>query len=172
VAGSQSRPATRAQWHRDGGVRQILLALALAAGFLDAASYLGLGHTFPANMTGNTVLLAVAAARGSGTDALQSATALAGFAAGVAVGAGGDSPYPTPVGAVAVSALLGIERARDFVQEKAARIGHHGSRGGHSLLLASAGDAGPPPTSSQWAAPEAEAAPFVPVGGAEARRIV
>ena len=38
-----------------------LLALALASGFVDAASYLALGRVFTANMTGNTVLLGVAA---------------------------------------------------------------------------------------------------------------
>lgn len=64
----------------------MLLALALAAGSLDAISYLGLGHVFTANMTGNTVLLAIAAVRGS-ADAAHSATALGGFALGVALGA-------------------------------------------------------------------------------------
>jgi uncharacterized membrane protein YoaK (UPF0700 family) len=37
-------------------------------------------------MTGNTVLLAIAAARGTGTDAARAGVALAGFCAGVAVG--------------------------------------------------------------------------------------
>lgn len=63
-----------------------ILALALAAGFVDAASYLGLGRIFTANMTGNTVLLGVAVATGSGSDAARAAVALAGFAAGVALG--------------------------------------------------------------------------------------
>lgn len=64
----------------------LLLALALAAGSLDALSYLGLHRVFPANMTGNTVLLAVAVARGSGADATRSAAALGGFALGVLSG--------------------------------------------------------------------------------------
>jgi uncharacterized membrane protein YoaK (UPF0700 family) len=38
-------------------------------------------------MTGNTVLLAIAIARGDGTDALRSAVALAGFSIGVVIGA-------------------------------------------------------------------------------------
>lgn len=58
--------------------------LALAAGSFDALCYLGLHNVFPANMTGNTVLLAVALARGSGLDAVRSAAALGGFAVGVA----------------------------------------------------------------------------------------
>jgi uncharacterized membrane protein YoaK (UPF0700 family) len=62
-------------------------ALAFAAGGVDAGVYLGLGHAFPANMTGNTVLLAIAAARGAGSDALRSAVALGGFSIGVLVGA-------------------------------------------------------------------------------------
>ncbi len=63
-----------------------LLALALAAGFVDAVSYLGLGRVFTANMTGNTVLLVVALASGSVGGAARSAAALAGFCAGAACG--------------------------------------------------------------------------------------
>lgn len=63
-----------------------LLALALAAGAVDAISYLGLGRVFTANMTGNTVLLGVALARGSGVDAAHAATALGGFCIGTATG--------------------------------------------------------------------------------------
>jgi uncharacterized membrane protein YoaK (UPF0700 family) len=97
MAGIPSRPEGALE-KRDAGVRQLLLALALAAGFLDAASYLGVGHVFPANMTGNTVLLAVAAAGASASDALRSVTALGGFAAGVALGAlivDPDGRWPT-----------------------------------------------------------------------------
>ena len=63
-----------------------LLALAFAAGSVDAATYLGLGHAFPANMTGNTVLLGIAVAHGNATDALRSAVALGGFSIGVILG--------------------------------------------------------------------------------------
>ncbi len=38
--------------------------LCIVAGYVDAVGYLALGHVFAANMTGNTVLLAIAAARG------------------------------------------------------------------------------------------------------------
>ncbi|MGH2890635.1 MAG: DUF1275 family protein, partial [Solirubrobacteraceae bacterium] len=54
----------------------ILLALALVGGLVDAASYLGLGQVFTANMTGNTVLLAVDVVRGNGADAARSGVAL------------------------------------------------------------------------------------------------
>lgn len=63
-----------------------LPGLAFAAGGVDAATYLGLGHAFPANMTGNTVLIGVAVAQGDGQAGLRSAVVLAGFAAGVASG--------------------------------------------------------------------------------------
>ncbi len=54
---------------------------------MDAATYLGLGQVFTANMTGNTVLLAIAVAEGSGAAAARSGAALVGFCAGVALGA-------------------------------------------------------------------------------------
>jgi uncharacterized membrane protein YoaK (UPF0700 family) len=49
---------------------------------VDAASYLALGRVFTANMTGNAVLLGVALARSSGTDATRSGAALGGFVSG------------------------------------------------------------------------------------------
>lgn len=54
---------------------------------MDATTYLGLGHAFPANMTGSTVLLDVAVARGDDTAGARSAVALGGFSFGVIIGA-------------------------------------------------------------------------------------
>src|SRR5262249_49636855 len=51
-------------------------------------SYLGLGHVFTANMTGNAVLLGIAIAQGNGWAALRSIVALGGFVLGVMVAAG------------------------------------------------------------------------------------
>lgn len=65
----------------------LLLALTFASGAIDAISYLGLGRVFTANMTGNLVLLGLAAGRVQGLEALRSGTAFAGFALGVAIGA-------------------------------------------------------------------------------------
>jgi uncharacterized membrane protein YoaK (UPF0700 family) len=65
-----------------------LPALAWVGGSLDAVSYLALGHVFTANMTGNTVLLAIALGSGELARALRSLLAVFGFALGVAVGAG------------------------------------------------------------------------------------
>jgi uncharacterized membrane protein YoaK (UPF0700 family) len=69
-------------------VHNLLLALlAGAAGAVDALSFLRLGEVFTANMTGNTVLLGIAAGQREGARVLHSVTALVGFAVGVLVGA-------------------------------------------------------------------------------------
>src|SRR5947209_16445519 len=65
----------------------MLLILAWVAGSVDAISYLGLGHVFTANMTGNTVLLGLALGQREGLAILRSLTALGGFVVGLAVGA-------------------------------------------------------------------------------------
>ena len=74
--------------HRPGwlpGRDAMVLVLTWAAAGVDAISYLGLGHVFTANMTGNTVLLGLAIGQGQGLAALRSIIALAGFAIGVAL---------------------------------------------------------------------------------------
>ncbi len=68
---------------RDG----MLLLLTLAAGSVDAISYLGLGHVFTAMMTGNTVLLGLALGQGQILPASRNILALLGFAGGVMLGA-------------------------------------------------------------------------------------
>jgi uncharacterized membrane protein YoaK (UPF0700 family) len=69
------------------GRESMLLVLTLAAGSVDAISYLGLGHAFTAMMTGNTVLLGLALAQGELLAALRSIVALMGFSIGVFIGA-------------------------------------------------------------------------------------
>ena len=69
------------------GRNTMVLVLTWAASAIDAISYLGLGHVFTANMTGNAVLLGVAIGQGQGLAALRSMIALAGFVVGVALGA-------------------------------------------------------------------------------------
>ena len=68
-----------------------MLALAFAAGYIDAISYLGLSRVFTANMTGNTVLLGIALAQLDGDAAARSGLALAGFLAGAAAAPGSSS---------------------------------------------------------------------------------
>lgn len=63
------------------------MALAVVAGCVDAASFLGLDTVFTANQTGNTVLLGIGVAQGDWDAALRSLAALAGFLVGVLGGA-------------------------------------------------------------------------------------
>ena len=63
----------------------LLLVMVVAAAATDAISYLGLGKVFPANMTGNTVLLAIGLATGDPSSAGRSAVALGGFVLGAAI---------------------------------------------------------------------------------------
>src|SRR6185312_10253731 len=61
-----------------------LLLLTVVSACMDAISYLGLGRVFPANMTGNTVLLGIGMATGDAGAAARSATALGAFVLGAA----------------------------------------------------------------------------------------
>jgi uncharacterized membrane protein YoaK (UPF0700 family) len=47
----------------------VFTVLTVLSGLLDASSYLGLGHVFTANMTGNTVILGFTAAGAPGFSA-------------------------------------------------------------------------------------------------------
>jgi uncharacterized membrane protein YoaK (UPF0700 family) len=63
-----------------------LIALTFTTGLIDAVSYLGLGHVFTANMTGNVVLLGFAVVGVPGLSVTRSLLALGGFLVGVACG--------------------------------------------------------------------------------------
>jgi uncharacterized membrane protein YoaK (UPF0700 family) len=63
-----------------------LLVLTLTTGVIDAASYLGLGHVFTANMTGNIVLLGFGIAGGSGLPVIAPLVSLAAFLTGAVLG--------------------------------------------------------------------------------------
>ena len=63
-----------------------LAALTVVSGFLDAVAYLGLGHVFTANMTGNVVLLGFAVAGAAGFSIAASLCALGGFMVGAVIG--------------------------------------------------------------------------------------
>jgi uncharacterized membrane protein YoaK (UPF0700 family) len=62
-------------------------ALCLVAGYVDAIGYTKLGGVFAANMTGNTVLLAIAAGQGDPARVTNYATTLAAFLAGATAAA-------------------------------------------------------------------------------------
>jgi len=63
-----------------------LLVQTVATGLIDAVSYLGLGHVFTANMTGNVVFLAFAVAGAPGLSIPRSAVSLGAFLAGAVAG--------------------------------------------------------------------------------------
>lgn len=63
----------------------LLLLLSLTTGLIDAASVLGLGKVFTANMTGNVVFLGFAAAGVPGFDVMPFVIAIASFMAGAVV---------------------------------------------------------------------------------------
>jgi uncharacterized membrane protein YoaK (UPF0700 family) len=84
-----------------------LMMLTFVTGLVDAASVLGLGHVFTANMTGNIVFLGFALA-GSGTvSVLASLIALASFMVGALVG----GRVTKVLSAAAVRVAFGIEVA-------------------------------------------------------------
>jgi uncharacterized membrane protein YoaK (UPF0700 family) len=64
-----------------------LLALTFTTGLVDAASYLGLGHVFTANMTGNVVLLGFGIAGSAALPVLAPVISLASFLLGAGAAA-------------------------------------------------------------------------------------
>jgi uncharacterized membrane protein YoaK (UPF0700 family) len=63
-----------------------LLALTVTTGVIDAASYIGLGHVFTANMTGNVVLLGFGLAGAGGLPVLAPIISLGAFMLGARAG--------------------------------------------------------------------------------------
>lgn len=83
----------------------ILLVLTAVTGVVDAVAYLGLGHVFTANMTGNVVLLGFALAQTGGLYITRSLAALVCFFAGATLG-GRVAPPRAPWSLVWESGLL------------------------------------------------------------------
>ena len=81
AGGQETHPATRGLFLRD----VLLIVLTVAAGVVDAVSFLGLGQVFISNMTGNLVLLGIAAGQGSSGHVGHLAVALGSFLVGVFV---------------------------------------------------------------------------------------
>jgi uncharacterized membrane protein YoaK (UPF0700 family) len=67
---------------RSTGLLGALMVLTFVSGLVDALSYLGLGHVFTANMTGNVVILGFAAAGAPGFSVLASLASLGSFLVG------------------------------------------------------------------------------------------
>jgi uncharacterized membrane protein YoaK (UPF0700 family) len=79
---SAAKPSPR----NDGALPPVLLALTLTTGLIDAASYLGLGHVFTANMTGNVVLLGFGLANAGGLPVVAPLISLGAFLLGATIG--------------------------------------------------------------------------------------
>lgn len=90
-AAGPSQPSPSSYDPESRGLRLVvvLLVLTVVSGLIDAVSYLGLGHVFTANMTGNVVVLGFAAAGAPGFSVPHTLVSLASFVVG-AVAAGGS----------------------------------------------------------------------------------
>ena len=66
MAVEQEKPAAGPRTRQTQSLLVALMVLTFNTGLIDAVSYIGLGRVFVANMTGNFVLLAFAAAEVSG----------------------------------------------------------------------------------------------------------
>ena len=86
-----------------------LAALTVVSGFVDAVSFLGLGHVFTANMTGNVVLIGFGVAGAPGFSVAASLCALGAFLAGAFIG-GRLALHVRPAGNVLLVAMA-IEAA-------------------------------------------------------------
>ncbi|SEK58441.1 YoaK family protein [Streptacidiphilus jiangxiensis] len=85
MATAQSRPVPTGAQIGDGyPLTLALFVLTAVSGVVDAVSYLGLGHVFTANMTGNVVVVGFAIAGAPGFSAAGSLTSLGAFLVGSA----------------------------------------------------------------------------------------
>lgn len=78
-----AEPATTSVRHP---LTRTLLALTFTTGLVDAASYLGLGRVFSANMTGNVVLLGFGIAGGANLPVVAPLVSLGAFVLGAGTG--------------------------------------------------------------------------------------
>ncbi|MFG2947330.1 YoaK family protein [Streptomyces adustus] len=99
----------------------VLLTLTVVSGLIDAVSYLGLGHVFTANMTGNVVVLGFAAAGAPGFSVPHTAASLLSFLAGATAGGrvargfdGGSRRTWARLILAAEAALVGVSAAVAF----------------------------------------------------------
>src|SRR5215510_11453445 len=81
-----SNPSKAALPKRKDPLPAMLLALTVVTGVVDAVSFLGLGHVFTANMTGNIVFLGFAVAGAPGLSISRSLISIVAFLAGATIG--------------------------------------------------------------------------------------
>ncbi len=87
AGGAQESLSERASRSINHPLARTLLVLTFTTGLVDATSYLGLGHVFAANMTGNIVFLGFGIAGSGGLPVVAPLVSLAAFLVGA--GAGG-----------------------------------------------------------------------------------
>ncbi|MEV4558232.1 YoaK family protein [Kitasatospora sp. NPDC049285] len=88
------KPLPGPQVHDRHPLALALFALTAVSGLIDAVSYLGLGHVFTANMTGNVVVIGFALAGAPGFSVLGSVTSLAAFLLGAGLAGRLAGPQP------------------------------------------------------------------------------
>jgi uncharacterized membrane protein YoaK (UPF0700 family) len=111
-----------------------LILLTMLSGFIDAVSYLGLGHVFTANMTGNVAIVGFAAAGAPGFSVSASVTSLAAFLIGAVIAgrfnAALSSRRPQVLTALSAEAVLLV------IAAVAASVVHVSGTGGRHLVIA------------------------------------
>ena len=88
-----------------------IVVLTITTGAVNAVSFLALGKVFSSIITGNLVLLGVAVTTHSSAEAVHASLAIAGYAAGILIGAPLAARRSSQVGAwpASVTATLGAE---------------------------------------------------------------
>ena len=94
----------------DGRLLAALVLLTFATGLVDAASVLGLGHVFTANMTGNVVFLGFSLAGSGRVATLDCLVALGAFLIG-ALGGGRLATVGVPFRAALLASAMGTQNA-------------------------------------------------------------
>ena len=131
------------RWHRPMRDSRVVL-LTITAGAVNAVSFIALGKVFSSVITGNMVLLGVAATTGNSGAAIHGGVALAGFTTGVLVGApiaarGGKGPEGSwPGGVTAALAAEVIVLAAFCAGWEAAQGRPHGGAQITLLILLTA----------------------------------
>ncbi|MEV7773638.1 YoaK family protein [Kitasatospora sp. NPDC086791] len=118
---------------RHGPLPPLLLLLTVATGVVDAVSYLGLGHVFVANMTGNVVFLGFALAGAPGLSVVASLVSPAAFLAGALVGGRLGSRTPLHRGRL-LALAAGIQTVLLTAAAGTAAAGGVGGSGGSGAV--------------------------------------
>ncbi|MFJ3671070.1 YoaK family protein [Streptomyces sp. NPDC090106] len=85
------------------------MTVTAVSGLIDAISYLGLGHVFTANMTGNVVVIGFAAAGAPGFSVLGSLVSLAAFLTGAVIAGRLEGVMRARTPSARLRRILGLE---------------------------------------------------------------